>query len=160
MALLEVGYMESPIGLLRITAGAMGVQRIDFVDEITDEEVPGALLFEVRKQLRDYFAGERRNFQLPLHAVGTHFQMNVWDELAKIPFATTLAYEDVARRLGDVKVIRAAASANGRNPLPILIPCHRVIGKNGQLTGYSGGLARKKWLLDFELKTIQSQLVF
>jgi methylated-DNA-[protein]-cysteine S-methyltransferase len=160
MALLEVGYMESPIGLLRITAGAMGVQRIDFVDEITEEEVPGALLFEVRKQLRDYFAGDRRVFQLPLHAVGTHFQMNVWDELAKIPFATTLAYEDVARRLGDVKVIRAAASANGRNPLPILIPCHRVIGKNGQLTGYSGGLARKKWLLDFEMNTVQSQLAF
>jgi methylated-DNA-[protein]-cysteine S-methyltransferase len=160
MALLEVGYMESPVGLLRIQAGEMGVERIDFVEEISDEEMPGPLLFEARKQLRDYFAGERRVFQLPLHAVGTHFQMNVWDELIKIPFAKTLSYEDVARKLGDVKVIRAAASANGRNPLPIIIPCHRVIGKNGKLTGYSGGLSRKKWLLEFELKTVQAQLVF
>ncbi|MEN9346854.1 MAG: hypothetical protein RLZZ77_365 [Bacteroidota bacterium] len=160
MATVEIGYMESPLGILRIEASVLGAQQVAFVDEILDEEIPGPMLFEVRKQLREFFEGDRKNFQVPINPAGTHFQLNVWDELAKIPFASTLSYEDLARRLGDIKVIRAAASANGRNPLPIIIPCHRVIGKDGSLTGYSGGLSRKKWLLDFESTTIQSRLVF
>lgn len=160
MATVEIGYMESPLGILRIEASVLGAQQVDFVEEIIDEEIPGPMLFEVRKQLREFFEGSRKSFQVPINPTGTHFQLNVWEELVKIPFASTLSYEDLARRLGDIKVIRAAASANGRNPLPIIIPCHRVIGKDGSLTGYSGGLSRKKWLLDFESKTIQAQLAF
>ena len=160
MATVEIGYMESPLGILRIEASVLGAQQVDFVEEIIDEEIPGPMLFEIRKQLREFFEGSRKSFQVPINPAGTHFQLNVWDELVKIPFASTLSYEDLARRLGDIKVIRAAASANGRNPLPIIIPCHRVIGKDGSLTGYSGGLSRKKWLLDFESKTIQAQVAF
>jgi methylated-DNA-[protein]-cysteine S-methyltransferase len=156
---LSLRYMESPIGLLRLQGLAGSLLRIDFVEQIEDDERDAETLSTAVNQLQEYFDGKRTTFELPVHAVGTHFQQNVWDELQKIPYGVTYSYETLARRLGDVKVIRAAASANGKNPLPIIIPCHRVIGKDGTLTGYSGGLRRKKWLLDFEQRDQKPKLL-
>lgn len=107
-------------------------------------------MYSVYPQLKEYFDGERKEFNLPLETEGTEFQKKVWDELIKIPFGTTISYKELAVRLGDEKVIRAAASANGANPLPIVIPCHRVIGSDGSLVGYGGGLKIKERLLTLE----------
>lgn len=151
--------MDSPLGLLQIEASGAGLERVSFVDQIAEETNENELVIKARIQLTEYFKGERKTFELPLFPEGTHFQRNVWDELLKVPFGVTKSYEDIARKLGDVKVIRAAASANGKNPLAIVVPCHRVIGKDGSLTGYSGGLWRKKWLLQFEQKDSQPLLL-
>jgi len=107
-------------------------------------------MFNVHPQLKEYFSGERKNFDLPLEIEGTEFQKGVWNELLKIPYGKTISYKELAVRLGDEKVIRAAASANGANPLPIVIPCHRVIGSDGSLIGYGGGLEIKEKLLVLE----------
>jgi methylated-DNA-[protein]-cysteine S-methyltransferase len=104
----------------------------------------------VHEQLDAYFAGELDTFDLPFEAHGTPFQMRVWDELVRIPFGETISYSDLARRLGDAKLVRAVGTANGRNPISIVIPCHRVIGADGSLVGYGGGLDRKRWLLEHE----------
>ena len=104
----------------------------------------------VREQLDAYFAGDLEEFDLPLALHGTPFQLRVWDELARIPFAETISYKELALRLGDLKLVRAVGLANGRNPVSIVIPCHRVIGADGTLVGYGGGLERKRWLLDHE----------
>jgi methylated-DNA-[protein]-cysteine S-methyltransferase len=103
-----------------------------------------------REQLDAYFAGELQEFDLPLALDGTAFQLRVWEELARIPFAETISYKELALRLGDLKLVRAVGTANGRNPVSIVIPCHRVIGADGTLVGYGGGLDRKRWLLDHE----------
>jgi methylated-DNA-[protein]-cysteine S-methyltransferase len=103
-----------------------------------------------REQLDGYFAGERQDFDLPLAPHGTPFQMRVWDELTRIPYGETMSYMELALRLGDRKLVRAVGTANGRNPLSIIVPCHRVIGADGTLVGYGGGLERKRWLLDHE----------
>jgi len=107
-------------------------------------------MFNVYPQLKEYFDGERKHFDLPLEIEGTEFQKRVWNELLKIPYGRTISYKELAVRLGDEKVIRAAASANGANPLPIVIPCHRVIGSDGSLIGYGGGLEIKEKLLVLE----------
>ena len=103
-----------------------------------------------REQLDAYFAGELEAFDLPLAAHGTDFQKRVWDQLTRIPFGETISYSELARRLDDPKLVRAVGLANGRNPISIIIPCHRVIGADGSLVGYGGGLERKKWLLEHE----------
>jgi methylated-DNA-[protein]-cysteine S-methyltransferase len=108
------------------------------------------LLNQCIAQLDEYFVGKRKTFDIPIQQEGTDFQQRVWKELQNIRFGKTISYLQLAQRLGDVKSIRAAASANGRNKLNIIVPCHRVIGSNGSLTGYGGGLPRKKWLLDHE----------
>ncbi len=110
------------------------------------------------KQLTEYFEGTRTQFNLKLSPVGTEFQKRVWKELQEILFGKTTSYQKMANQLGDPKVIRAAASANGKNPIAIIIPCHRVIGSDGSLTGYAGGLHRKKWLLDHENPVKQQSL--
>jgi methylated-DNA-[protein]-cysteine S-methyltransferase len=107
----------------------------------------------IREQLDGYFAGELEAFELELAPHGTPFQMRVWDELTRIPFGETISYSALARRLGDPKLVRAVGLANGRNPISIIIPCHRVIGADGSLVGYGGGLERKKWLLEHEAVT-------
>ncbi len=107
-------------------------------------------MFNVYTQLTEYFSGERRHFDLPLEIEGTEFQKRVWNELLNIPYGRTISYKELAVRLGDEKVIRAAASANGANPLPVVIPCHRVIGSDGSLIGYGGGLEIKEKLLVLE----------
>jgi len=109
-------------------------------------------------QLQDYFEGKRTDFDFKLNPKGTDFQQKVWQELLNIPFGKTMSYMDLSKKLGDVKAIRAVASANGKNPLWIVVPCHRVIGTDGSLTGYAGGLWRKKWLLEHENPTTQQSL--
>jgi methylated-DNA-[protein]-cysteine S-methyltransferase len=104
----------------------------------------------VREQLDAYFAGELERFDVPLALHGTEFQLRVWDELVQIPFGETISYSELARRLGDPKLVRAVGTANGRNPVSIIVPCHRVIGADGSLVGYGGGLERKQWLLEHE----------
>ena len=110
------------------------------------------VLEECRDQLDRYFKGELMTFKIPLNFEGTNFQQKVWAELLKIPFGETITYMELAVRLGDAKAIRAVGTANGRNPIAIIIPCHRVIGVGNKLTGYAGGIWRKKWLLELEMK--------
>src|SRR2546423_3376006 len=110
----------------------------------------GELLARTRQELAEYFAGTRRTFDIPLDPPGTPFQRRVWDALRAIPYGTTLSYSELARRLGDLRATRAVGAANGKNPIPIIVPCHRVVGANGALTGFGGGLDRKRWLLEHE----------
>ncbi len=112
-----------------------------------------ALFDSVRTQLAQYFAGERREFDVPLRLTGTPFQRRVWQELVRIPFGTTMTYGQLARRVGNLAASRAVGRANGCNPVSIIVPCHRVIGADGTLTGYAGGLDKKRWLLDWERRT-------
>ena len=108
------------------------------------------ILAEARRQLLAYFDGKVRSFELPLAPNGTEFQRRVWGELTRIRFGETISYADLARRVGNTAAVRAVGAANGRNPIPIIVPCHRVIGSNGSLTGFGGGLKRKQWLLEHE----------
>lgn len=144
-------YYDSPRGPIRLVCSETGVKEVSFVSETGHEstEQPD-LIQQLKAQLKAYFEEKLQEFDLPLDPDGTEFQKRVWAELVKIPYGKTISYDDMARRLGDPKVIRAAASANGKNPIGIIIPCHRVIGKNGSLVGYAGGLPNKRYLLDLE----------
>ena len=144
------GYYRSPIGTLEIAGSRAGTSSISFVDrEVTCGDVPDCLK-ECALQLGQYFAGRRTEFSFALDLQGTEFQKRVWRELRKIPFGKTVSYLDVALAVGTRESIRAVGRANGQNPIVIVVPCHRVIGRDGSLTGYGGGLWRKRWLLDFE----------
>ena len=152
-------YYASPIGVMHISGTASVVDTIEFIDNKDEhhQQHPSSLVdtplaVECTEQLIQYLQGARRVFELPLHQEGTPFQTKVWNELAGIPFGKTISYSDMARRLGDLKAIRAAASANGKNRIAIIIPCHRVVGSRNDLVGYMGGLWRKKWLLEHENK--------
>jgi methylated-DNA-[protein]-cysteine S-methyltransferase len=153
-------FYNSPAGCLKITTSGGFINEIIFLNEEEKQTIPSIitaagdkeLLKNCIAQLDEYFSGERKNFELPLRQNGTEFQQKVWKELMQIPYGQTISYLRLAKRLGNVKAIRAAASANGRNQLCIVVPCHRVIGSNGSLIGYGGGLPRKKWLLDHEDK--------
>jgi methylated-DNA-[protein]-cysteine S-methyltransferase len=152
-------YYQSPIGLLKINIQNGFINEINFYDnesEIEIEEVVSIedqiILKTCRHQLDEYFSGKRTHFDFPIHQEGTPFQQKVWNELLNIPFGKTISYLQLSRRIGNVKSIRAAGTANGRNNLSIVVPCHRVIGSNGSLTGYAGGLWRKQWLLEHENK--------
>ena len=149
-----IATINIPLGFLLIETSASHIYRISFSHSVLETKVPPlALLEETKAQLQAYFQGSLRQFDLPLSLQGTAFQKQVWNELQSIPYASTSTYLQLAKRLGNTKSIRAAAAANGKNPIVILIPCHRVIGANGALTGYAGGLQRKRWLLDLEAKT-------
>lgn len=155
-------YFSTPIGMLEIKADTQGVVSVLFSEhseasEVASEEIPKELQ-AVTFQLTEYFEGKRKNFDLPLSPEGTPFQKKVWQQLQSIPYGTTTSYQQMAHQLGNPKVIRAAASANGKNPIAIIIPCHRVIGSDGSLTGYAGGLHRKKWLLAHESPVTQGEL--
>jgi len=148
----------SPIGELLIRASDSGLTGVWFPGTGEVAAAPphdgrgqaSGVLARTCEQLAEYFAGSRTRFDLPLDPLGTAFQRRVWDALRAIPYGTTLSYSDLARRLGDVRATRAVGAANGRNPIPIIVPCHRVIGANGALTGFGGGLDRKRWLLEHE----------
>lgn len=156
-------YYQSPLGLLRIGGTDTYISEISFVDTLDAVErvspvdlqgpVP-PMIIQCIEQLIQYFQGQRRVFDFPVHQEGSAFQQKVWTELSAIPFGKTLSYLDMARRLGDTKTIRAAAAANGKNHVAIVVPCHRVIGSKRDLVGYGGGLWRKKWLLDHETKVL------
>ena len=155
---METAFIESPLGITKIVGDENGISEISVLSEgAITAEIP-AQLQECVSQLREYFEGERNNFDFKLNPQGTDFQQRVWQELLNIPFGKTMSYLDLSKKLGDVKAIRAVASANGRNPLWIVVPCHRVIGTDGSLTGYAGGLWRKKWLLEHESPAKQQSL--
>lgn len=156
---MQIAYIKSPLGVTKITGDESGVSAISVLDdEVTiSGEIPKELQESVN-QLNDYFEGKRTGFSFKLNPSGTEFQQKVWQELLNIPFGKTMSYLELSKKLGDVKAIRAVASANGKNPLWIVVPCHRVIGTDGSLTGYAGGLWRKKWLLEHENPTTQQRL--
>ena len=148
---------ESPIGELVVTASDSGLTGVRFPGahpgalQPHDRRGPAtAVVARAREQLAEYFARTRTVFDLPLDPPGTAFQRRVWDLLRTIPYGTTVSYGELARRLGDVRATRAVGAANGKNPIPIIVPCHRVIGARGELTGFGGGLDRKRWLLEHE----------
>jgi len=154
---LVVTYYQSPIGLLRIAGNEQFISEITFVDNIEKPAVDRkkqlpTLVIQCLEELIQYFHGERKSFTLPINQTGSAFQQKVWNELTGIPYGKTISYLELSRRLGDSKAIRAAAAANGRNNVAIIVPCHRVIGSNNKLVGYAGGLWRKKWLLEHEAK--------
>ena len=144
--------IESPIGLLKLCSDEQSLLSVCFNGEDLEQhgEYP-EILTEAQKQLEEYFSGVRKSFNLPIAPQGTDFQRRVWEQLEMVKYGTTLSYVEIARKLGSEKFSRAVGMANGKNPLPIIIPCHRIIGNNGKLTGYAGGLDRKKWLLVHEL---------
>ncbi len=150
-------YYHSPVGLLKIAATENFITEILFIDNIEKPHIDHKkkippIIINCIEQLIQYFNGERRIFDFVMNQDGTEFQKKVWHELFNIPFGKTISYLELARRLGDTKVIRAAASANGKNNIVIVVPCHRVIGSKNDLVGYGGGLWRKRWLLEHEAK--------
>jgi methylated-DNA-[protein]-cysteine S-methyltransferase len=155
---METCYIKSPLGITKIEGDENGISVISVLSEgELTTKIPKNLQ-EAVSQIQDYFDKKRNDFTFKLNPKGTDFQQKVWQELTNIPFGKTISYLDLAKKLGDQKVIRAAASANGKNPLWIVVPCHRVIGTDGSLTGYAGGLWRKKWLLEHENPTNQQSL--
>jgi methylated-DNA-[protein]-cysteine S-methyltransferase len=155
---METAFIKTPLGIAKIMGDEMGISVISVSDEgeIT-KKIPEVLQDSIY-QLQDYFEGKRIDFTFKLNPSGTEFQQKVWKGLLEIPFGKTMSYLELSKKLGDVKAIRAVASANGKNPLWIAVPCHRVIGTDGSLTGYAGGLWRKKWLLEHENPTNQGSL--
>ncbi|UTW44744.1 methylated-DNA--[protein]-cysteine S-methyltransferase [bacterium SCSIO 12696] len=151
---METAIIESPIGNIRISADEQGLTELRFRDQPLTEKVTHPILIETTKQLREYFTGERQIFDLPLHPVGTNFQQNVWRELLAVSFGETTSYGNIANTLGKPTASRAVGAANGQNPISIIVPCHRIIGSSGKLTGYAGGLERKQWLLNHEYKMV------
>jgi methylated-DNA-[protein]-cysteine S-methyltransferase len=150
-------WLETPLGAVLLTADGDALTRVSLgagpesvgADWERVTSGPGVLA-EACGQLADYFAGARTTFDLPRGATGTPFQRRVWDALCEVPYGETATYLDIARALGDANAVRAVGAANGRNPLGIVVPCHRVVGVGGALTGYAGGLDRKRWLLRHE----------
>ncbi|WP_026725582.1 methylated-DNA--[protein]-cysteine S-methyltransferase [Flavobacterium sasangense] len=156
---MKTVFINTPLGFTEIQGDENGISKIHVMNE--DVEISTKIPKELKEavlQLQDYFDGKRTTFTFPLNPSGTDFQKKVWNELLHIPFGKTCSYLELSKKLGDVKAIRAVASANGKNPLWIVVPCHRVIGTDGSLTGYAGGLWRKKWLLEHENPVKQETL--
>lgn len=163
---IDFSFIESPLGKLVAGADPSGICFLEFIDDpdVSIDELRQGLkmdsydfqfkastfLDQLILELNEYFSGLRKSFTIPLSFLGTDFQKKVWNELLKIPFGSTISYQQQAIRLGNLAAIRAVAHANGTNKLAILVPCHRVIGSDGNLTGYAGGLWRKKFLLELE----------
>ncbi len=159
----EIAYYKTPIGIAKIIGDKNGIQAVSILDDdtISDAEInkeTPKYLQECVLQLNEYFNGQRASFNLTVNPKGTKFQIKVWKSLLKIPYGKTTTYLQQSKKLGDIKAIRAVASANGKNPLWIIVPCHRVIGSDGSLTGYAGGVWRKKWLLNHENPVKQQSL--
>ena len=143
-------FVETPIGWLKIHASEDGITAIDFDAQPENGDHGNDLTARCKQQMLEYFAGEREEFDVPLAGKGTLFQKSVWRALTQIPFGTTCCYQDIADIIGNRKAVRAVGAANGSNPIPIIVPCHRVIGRNGSLIGFGGGLDKKQWLLKHE----------
>jgi methylated-DNA-[protein]-cysteine S-methyltransferase len=160
-----VAYYDSPVGLLKLIADDTAIIELSF-EKNSEDNIPfnsisrstSPIINQCIVELNEYFTGNREVFNVQIKPLGTPFQERVWNKLLSISFAKTVSYASLATELGDIKSIRAVGTANGKNPIAILIPCHRVIGSNGHLVGYGGGLWRKKWLLDFESKRKQGEL--
>lgn len=155
MKTLYSSFFSSPIGNIEIKAHDTGIVSVHFTEANTDTETHENEISNLCKtQLQEYFNHERKEFSVPLSPEGTVFQQTIWNHLCKIPYGYSTTYAELSVRYGNLKAIRAVGAANGANPIAILIPCHRVIGKNGKLVGYAGGLHRKEWLLQHEGVTI------
>ncbi|NLZ48396.1 MAG: methylated-DNA--[protein]-cysteine S-methyltransferase [Clostridiales bacterium] len=146
-------YYKSPIGNIRVVGDENEILALDFTEqiEINEGEYP-KVIKECIAQLEDYFSGKRKNFSIKYFLRGTEFQKKVWEELTKIPYGETVTYKYIAEKIGNEKAIRAVGSTNGKNPISIIIPCHRVVGSKGKLVGYAWGIWRKQWLLEHEKK--------
>lgn len=157
---METANFKTPLGIATILGDENGIASISIADQgELSTEIP-FVLQDAITQINEYFVKSRRNFTFKLNPIGTDFQQKVWKGLLEIPYGKTMSYQELSKKLGDIKAIRAVASANGKNPLWIVIPCHRVIGTDGSLTGYAGGLWRKKALLELESPSIQNSLDF
>ena len=159
MSTLFCTYYHSPLGIIRVCGTDRFISEVHFMreEEIALSDMTPSLILpdvinECVEQLIEYFQGRRRNFTVPVYQDGTDFQQIVWNELLGIPYGKTVSYMTLSKRIGDTKAIRAVGTTNGKNKIAIIVPCHRVIGSHGDLTGYAGGLWRKKWLLDHEMK--------
>jgi len=150
-----ISYYQSPIGIIQIEYTGKGISSLVFTDESEMESRAVVIESPGEVQLDEYFNKKREIFDLQLDLQGTEFQKRVWNELLKIPFKKTISYKELTLKLGDIKAIRAVAAANGANPVSIIVPCHRVIGSDGSLTGYAGGLWRKQWLLEHESSSMK-----
>ena len=157
--IIDTAYYKTPLGIAKITGNNYGIISISVINEKIEssKNIPISLQ-ECITQLEEYFDKKRKTFHLKLNPQGTPFQKIVWNELQQIPFAKTISYLEQSKKMENPKAIRAIAAANGKNPIWIVIPCHRVIGSNGSLTGYAGGIWRKKWLLEHENPTNQTSL--
>jgi methylated-DNA-[protein]-cysteine S-methyltransferase len=148
------GYYQSPLGLLKIEASEIALVSVSFLHEETISMANGqegsAIVENTKAQLTEYFEGKRKQFDLPLEYSGTEFQLKVWEALTRIPFGKTMSYGQLAHLLGAKELVRAVGNANRKNPIGIIVPCHRIIGSQGSLVGYAGGLWRKQWLLEHE----------
>lgn len=147
---LSYAYHASPIGLIEIGATPDALTSLYFIKEAHHEAGASPILAEATRQLEAYFASDLRDFDLPLAFTGADFQQQVWQHLLTIPYGQAISYQDLADALGNAKAVRAVGAANGQNPISIIAPCHRVVGSNGHLVGYGGGLWRKEWLLRHE----------
>ncbi|AYL96338.1 methylated-DNA--[protein]-cysteine S-methyltransferase [Mucilaginibacter celer] len=161
---MPVAYFQTPVGIARIIEEDAFISSISIRDEEYDIEPASTPLMQTAiHQLNEYFAGKRREFTFPIKQSGSNFQQEVWNELMKIPYGSTITYTQQSNQMNNPLAIRAIAAANGRNPLWVVVPCHRVIGANGSLTGYAGGIWRKQWLLEHEAKVLgigQTKLEF
>ncbi len=145
-------YYKSPSGNIEIVSSDTSIRKCNFVEDnlkTPSKNIP-PIMKNALEQLKDYFEGKLREFNLQLELNGTEFQLKVWNELQKIPIGKTITYKELAERIGNKKAIRAVANANAKNPISIIVPCHRVIGSDGKLRGYGDGIKKKKWLIDFE----------
>lgn len=155
---METAYLQTPIGYAEFKGDESGLASISVFDGEKPNDVIPPVLEDAVYQFHEYFSGMRKGFDLILNPSGTTFQKEVWNELLNVPYGKTISYLELSKKLGNVKAIRAVAAANGQNPLWIVVPCHRVIGSNGDLIGYAGGLHRKKWLLEHESPVKQQSL--
>jgi methylated-DNA-[protein]-cysteine S-methyltransferase len=155
-----LAYYTSPVGDLIIESAEDKITTVNFLKDTRQEETPTAIIEQCIEELDEYFYKGRKFFTVELDPSGTQFQKKVWSELLTIPYGTTISYEALAIRIGNIKSIRAVGLANGQNPIAIIIPCHRVIGKDGQLVGYGGGLDNKEWLLYHEGALLKQLTLF
>jgi methylated-DNA-[protein]-cysteine S-methyltransferase len=155
---MEIAYIQTPLGIAKIVGDEKGITSISVLDEGTISTIITPGLLVAVTQLKEYFEGKRTDFSFKMNPKGTDFQQKVWKALLDVPYGKTRSYLEQSKIMGDVKAIRAVASANGKNPLWIVVPCHRIIGTDGSLTGYAEGLWRKKWLLEHENPTNQQRL--
>ena len=148
------GYIKVSAGIIKIVCSEKYVISVGFSDTVKENDKGSKVLDETLKQMNEYFSGKRKKFDLPLYFEGTEFQKNVWNELRKIPYGVTVSYKDIAAGIKNEKAVRAVGNANNKNKIMIIVPCHRVIGKNGKLVGFAGGLDKKEFLLEHEKKFV------
>ena len=147
-----VGYYNSPIGLIKICCNSHGITELDFVSSKDIADKQDSLITKCISQLGEYFKGKRKEFDLPVVLNGTAFQNKVWEKLTTVKYGETASYKELAILAGNEKACRAVGMANNKNPVALIVPCHRIIGSNGSLTGYAGGIDKKQWFLEHEKK--------